>query len=107
MDEAEYCDRVALLDQGHLIALDTPPALKARMRDVLLEVRATPLNDALRALAPWRPVLYGTALHLAVPTLEAREQIAAALTAAGLRDFTLTPIPPSMEDVFLALVSAN
>jgi ABC-2 type transport system ATP-binding protein len=105
MDEAEYCDRLALLDQGRLIALDTPPALKASLRDVLLEVRATPLNGALHALAPWQPALHGTALHLAVSSLDMRAQVASALTAAGLRDFTLTPIPPSMEDVFLALVS--
>ena len=29
MDEAEYCDRVALINRGQLIALDTPDALKA------------------------------------------------------------------------------
>jgi ABC-2 type transport system ATP-binding protein len=104
MDEAEYCDRIALLDQGRLIALDTPLALKAGLGDVLLEVRATPLNEALRALAPWRPALHGTALHIAVPSLDQREPITSALSAAGLCDLTITPIPPSMEDVFLALV---
>jgi ABC-2 type transport system ATP-binding protein len=29
MDEAEYCDRIAIMDQGTIIALDTPSALKA------------------------------------------------------------------------------
>src|ERR1700759_3535416 len=29
MDEAEYCDRIAIMDQGRIIVLDTPEALKA------------------------------------------------------------------------------
>jgi ABC-2 type transport system ATP-binding protein len=29
MDEAEYCDRIAIMDQGEIVALDTPEALKA------------------------------------------------------------------------------
>jgi ABC-2 type transport system ATP-binding protein len=29
MDEAEYCDRIAIMDQGQIVALDTPEALKA------------------------------------------------------------------------------
>ena len=30
MDEAEYCDRIAIMDQGRIVALDTPEALKAQ-----------------------------------------------------------------------------
>src|SRR5439155_16254532 len=29
MDEAEYCDRIAIMDQGRIVVLDTPEALKA------------------------------------------------------------------------------
>jgi ABC-2 type transport system ATP-binding protein len=32
MDEAEHCDRIAIIDQGRLVALDTPDALKRRVR---------------------------------------------------------------------------
>jgi ABC-2 type transport system ATP-binding protein len=31
MDEAEYCDRIAIIDHGEIVALDTPDALKARV----------------------------------------------------------------------------
>jgi ABC-2 type transport system ATP-binding protein len=31
MDEAEYCDRIAIMDQGQIIVLDTPQALKAKV----------------------------------------------------------------------------
>jgi ABC-2 type transport system ATP-binding protein len=36
MDEAEYCDRVALIYRGQVIALDTPEALQARVRSPTL-----------------------------------------------------------------------
>ena len=36
MDEAEYCDRVALIYRGRVIALDTPEALQARVRSEVL-----------------------------------------------------------------------
>ena len=32
MDEAEFCDRIAIIDSGEIVALDTPAALKARRR---------------------------------------------------------------------------
>src|SRR5262249_12104403 len=31
MDEAEYCDRIAIIDHGEIVALDTPDGLKARV----------------------------------------------------------------------------
>src|SRR3954468_16186700 len=31
MDEAEFCDRIAIMDQGEIVALDTPAALKAQV----------------------------------------------------------------------------
>ena len=40
MDEAERCGRVALLDQGRLVALDSPAALKRALGDVVLTVES-------------------------------------------------------------------
>jgi ABC-2 type transport system ATP-binding protein len=31
MDEAEYCNRIAIIDQGRIVALDSPEALKAKV----------------------------------------------------------------------------
>jgi ABC-2 type transport system ATP-binding protein len=54
MDEAERCDRVALMDQGRLVALDTPDALKAEIGGDVLTVRAAtgePLDALGEAIA--------------------------------------------------------
>jgi ABC-2 type transport system ATP-binding protein len=48
MDEAEYCDRVALVYRGQVIALDTPEALQARVRTP--ELPAPTLEDAFIGL---------------------------------------------------------
>ena len=45
MDEAEYCDRIAIMDQGRIIALDTPAALKAAVGKDRVQIQ-TPDNDA-------------------------------------------------------------
>jgi ABC-2 type transport system ATP-binding protein len=107
MDEAEHCDRIALLHESRLIAVGAPAELKARFPGLLLEVKAAPLEVALRALDPWRPALYGTAMHLQVAGEADTERVRAALQTAGIGDARLTPIVPSLEDVFLALVAGQ
>jgi ABC-2 type transport system ATP-binding protein len=39
-DEAEYCDRIGILDRGRLVACDTPDRLRARVRGDLLVIEA-------------------------------------------------------------------
>jgi ABC-2 type transport system ATP-binding protein len=41
MDEAEYCDRIAIIDHGKVVALDTPTALKAMMGGDVIALRTT------------------------------------------------------------------
>lgn len=47
MDEAENCDRIAIIDQGRIVALDTPSSLKALVRGDIIDVRST--NDEMAA----------------------------------------------------------
>ena len=39
MEEAEYCDRIAIIDEGQLVAIDTPNALKAQVGKDRVELR--------------------------------------------------------------------
>ena len=41
MDEAEHCDRIAIIDHGQIVALDTPAALKARVGGDIVSVRTS------------------------------------------------------------------
>jgi ABC-2 type transport system ATP-binding protein len=47
MDEAEYCDRIAIIDNGTIVAIDTPEALKASVGED--RVRVTTADDAAAA----------------------------------------------------------
>jgi ABC-2 type transport system ATP-binding protein len=51
MDEAEFCDRIAIMDRGEIVVLDTPEALKAAVGADRVMIRTTDDDAALAALA--------------------------------------------------------
>jgi ABC-2 type transport system ATP-binding protein len=111
LDEAERCNRLALLHEGRLLALGTPAEVKRLMPGTLLEVRtAAPRRTAslLRTQFPDAAVgLFGDRVHVAVRDTEpeaAEQRIREAVTSAGFEVHTIRPIPPSLEDVFVAVV---
>ena len=107
MDEAEYCDRVGLMVDGRLEALDTPQGLKvAHVPGRLFGVRRVP-PEAGRALADVTGVTrvepFGAGFHVRGPELDAT-RLQQALAAIGLPDPAIEPLEPSLEDVFLEVV---
>jgi len=111
MEEAEYCTRLALMNRGRLIALDTPAGLRAGAREPLLRLATPDPIGALAALdgAPEvvRVGLFGRDLHVTVRDRErALSRLPERLAAAGVRSDGLDEIRPSLEDVFIALVLA-
>ena len=68
MDEAEYCNRLVLIDRGRIVAMGTPTELKTRsMKGQLLLVECEPLGPGLEALSQAPGVLdaavFGSSLH--------------------------------------------
>ena len=111
MEEAEYCDRLALMNRGRLIALDTPAALRAGARDPILELATDDSPHAVEVLAKAPGVIeasmFGRALHVVVADeRSAQESVPALLAAAGIRAGEMRRIEPSLEDVFVARVRA-
>jgi len=113
MDEAEHCNRIGLMYSGKLVALDTPAALKHSTIDGdVLEIEGTPQEQArdLIAAAPGvREVApHGARLHAIVDDAALRgTQLSDALLAAGIAEVRVESIDPSLEDVFVALVSGQ
>jgi ABC-2 type transport system ATP-binding protein len=110
MEEAEYCDRVALIYHGRMIAVGSPRDLKAQLEDeTILDLRcARPqdLMDALETVEGVRDVaLFGAGLHLRVNDSEKVAQRVRQLTdRLGIANATLTPIVATMEDVFVSRI---
>lgn len=113
MDEAEYCDELALIYRGRLIARGEPGALKrTALSWQILELRVVHPYEALEALEGTDLVhdaaLFGDTLHLTVAdAAQAAPALSAYLQAQGFADARLEAILPSMEDVFVGLIEAQ
>jgi ABC-2 type transport system ATP-binding protein len=110
MDEAEYCDRLALMYRGRVIALGTPAELKAGLTEhSLLNLDASDPLDTMRALEGLEGVrdvaVFGGGLHVTVDDAEGTiARMRERLGARGIAVRKLERIEPSMEDVFVALI---
>ncbi|HET7265409.1 MAG TPA: ABC transporter ATP-binding protein [bacterium] len=111
MDEAEHCDTLAFIFGGRIIAAGTPAEIKQRMSGALLEVRASPIEQALEALRGQPDVrdvaLFGRAIHATVDDPSAAERLRTALAAAGVAVEGIRPVHPSLEDAFVSLVEQD
>ncbi len=111
MDEAEYCNQVALIDRGKLIALGTPSELRGhRLSGRLYELRCSPLGGALKALTGVPGVveasIFGDRLHVVLADSgPAESDIQRLLGEHGIEADLPRRIVPSLEDVFVQLVS--
>jgi ABC-2 type transport system ATP-binding protein len=113
MDEAEYCDRIALLHRGRIVAAGTPAELKSGfMTDQVLEVACEAPQDALEVIAALPGVreaaLFGRNLHVVAGDAAAvTAAIRGALAGRGLALQRIEGIAPSLEDVFVSLIEAS
>lgn len=110
MDEAERCNRVALIDRGRIGLCDTPDALKRRMRGDLLEIIADPLRQAKEVLSALPQVLgvqvFGDRLHVWVADAAKDELLlTAALEERQIVTTSARRVMPGLEDVFISLVT--
>ena len=110
MDEAARCHRVGFMRKGKIVAEGTPSQLRSMLDGQILELRGTPLAE-LRHLAGTVEGIedvqaFGDRLHLRVEREKAEavtKSIAERIQAAGGTLDSLRPLPPTLEDVFIAL----
>jgi ABC-2 type transport system ATP-binding protein len=112
LDEAERCARVALLHEGRVMALDDPAALQAAFSGLLLEVLTDtprPPVDVLGRIPGVADVqVFGDGAHVRLQGSDAQVAMAAVnagLEQGGIRPVAVRPVPPSLEDVFIDLVT--
>ncbi len=114
MDEAARCARVGFMRQGSLLVEDTPGALRKRLDNRILELYGQPLS-LLRRVAQADPQvedaqMFGDRLHLRVQpgAIQATiDRLSQAIPGAGGQLSQARPIPPGLEDVFIALLEEN
>ncbi|MBI3983476.1 MAG: ABC transporter ATP-binding protein [Gemmatimonadetes bacterium] len=112
LDEAERCDRVAMLHEGRLLALDAPLPLQRRLEGRVLAVEADRPRQAqgvLRSIPSVRhAVLFGELLHVTFDD-PGRDwpPARATLEAVGHPVRRAEPVEASLEDVFIELVGTQ
>jgi ABC-2 type transport system ATP-binding protein len=113
MEEAEYCNRLALIFRGKIVALGTPSELKQKsMKGELLLVECEPLGSAVEVLQSAPDVIdaavFGNALHLVVRDATAAiPQVQKYLSDHSITVGHIEKIRPSLEDVFVSLTTAH
>jgi ABC-2 type transport system ATP-binding protein len=113
LDEAEHCQRIAIIQAGRLAAHGTADDLKGRFASrPILEIRASDAVQAMRALDEMPEVaktsVFGTSVHAVLRSAEASpEAIASTLAARGIGVAMCGVVAPSLEDVFLDLADRS
>ncbi len=110
LDEAERCDRVAIIHAGRLAALGTSTALKSVFANrPIFEIRAADAVGAMTRLdalpAVEKTSLFGTAVHAILRDRRVTPAtLRAELEGAGVAVTSIAEVAPSLEDVFLDVV---
>jgi len=114
LDEAERCARVALLHEGRVLAIDRPAALQATLEGQLVEVVADTPRPPLEILAAVPGVedvqAFGDRAHVRLARgtqVQAIARITGALGAHGIRVVNARPVPATLEDVFIGLITGG
>ena len=114
LDEAERCGRVALLHEGHLLALDEPSRLQAVMAGQLLEVvtdtSRPPVDIIARVPGVENVQPFGDRAHVRIAAgaqATVTRDLEAALRAGGVGPVSIRPIAASLEDVFIELITGH
>jgi ABC-2 type transport system ATP-binding protein len=112
MEEAEYCNRLALIFRGQIVALGTPSELKRdSMKGELLLLECSPLGGAVELLQSAQDVMdaavFGNALHLVVQDAEAAApRLKHFLEEHSIAVCRIEQIRPTLEDVFVSLTTS-
>ena len=113
MDEAGYCNRIALIDRGRLVIDGTPSELKQHaLGGQLLRVEGNAIGTLLQALPTVPGVLdvaaFGNALHVLVRSgADAAASLRDSLVGHGLPFTRVEAVDPTLEDVFVQMVNAT
>jgi ABC-2 type transport system ATP-binding protein len=110
MDEAEYCNRIALINAGRLVASGSPGELRRReLGGVLFEIECSAVGTVLLALkrAPGMidVAIFGDKLHVLLDNATSATGLRPFLARQGIDASPPRPITASLEDVFVQLVT--
>jgi ABC-2 type transport system ATP-binding protein len=108
MDEASLCDRVALIQTGEIMSIDTPQGIIRNFGNPLVAVKAGNMFHLLKDLQAYPGLLdsypFGEYHHAVLKPETTEQQLYAYLQQQGHQQLALQPVKPNVEDCFIALM---
>lgn len=109
MDEADYCNIIAMMYQGEIVAQAGPDEIKDQLPGVLVQIDVDQPMEAQEFLVKGNNILnssvQGVQLHVTVPDKDAIPGLESRLIQAGFQVRSVEIIQPSLEDAFTAMVN--
>ena len=111
MDEAERFNKIALIDKGKLLTVDSPENVKSVMKGQLLEVVCSPVRSAYKILkdkTPFEIQLFGDRINIASDSIDLNENYLKELLISNSIYITgIRKISPSLENAYIHLIKEN
>ncbi|MBF8456752.1 ABC transporter ATP-binding protein [Kaistella sp. G5-32] len=113
MDEAALCDRIALIQNGKILSIDTPENISNSYPDYIFEVKAGKNSKVLKALEQFdqkkNVYAYGEFVHLTIDKNESfsEQKVVEYLKKEGFKNIEINIVKASIEDSFIRLLSHN
>lgn len=110
MDEAGLCDRIALIQSGKILSIDTPANISESYPDKLFAVKASKMSKLLKALSKFSGAIisyaFGEYAHVSVKIDEQNfeNKLKKYLEDEGVENVVIKQITASIEDCFIKLL---
>jgi ABC-2 type transport system ATP-binding protein len=109
MDEASLCDRVALIQEGRILDIDSPKGVTEKFGNPLWAVRSSNLYALMRHMRKMDEVEscfpFGQELHVVFKAGDHKSRVESILRAEGFSSVTFEQIPAGIEDSFMDLMT--
>lgn len=110
MDEATLCDRIALIQTGKILSIDTPQNIIDSYPEVLYGVKAHSMFSLLKNLRTYENIIdtyaYGEYAHASFRGLTEMSEVKKYLQDVGLEEVEIHKVRPTIEDCFIKLLKS-
>ncbi|OGU36196.1 MAG: multidrug ABC transporter ATP-binding protein [Ignavibacteria bacterium GWB2_35_6b] len=108
LDEAERCNRVAMMDKGKIIALDSPKNIKKSIEKIVVEIVCSPIRKAYRSIkenTEYDTQLFGDRINVVINSFEKEfSEIEKLLIQNEINIIDKRIVTPTLENVFIYLI---
>jgi ABC-2 type transport system ATP-binding protein len=108
MDEATLCDRIALIQGGKILSIETPENIMKSYGDTLYAIKASNMFSLLKNLTTYEKTInsyaYGEYAHASFSNISSGQEVQQFLVDKGLTDVVVNRTEPTIEDCFIKLL---